>query len=265
VLRSSAGGLGGGDALRDGSAGEFRRGLLIGVAVAAVLVVAPVTLEQRGRSPASWRCPHWCGWVPSPTASIYGTGQSFWRSTANAPDGPGSHCSRLGAAPHWQCGRIMVADRTTDPALAAVGVPLLPLAAATVASAAAMTLMVIPVRTGPGLRETGLPPASRRSPRSPRHRPAGVTRNPGSHRPFTVSVFGDSIGWTWMHYFPDAWIRLPRPHRRRLQPGAGTRIGISAKRLSSVRNATPGPVGGRRRSARTSRTSRCWLSAAGRP
>ena len=31
-----------------GSAGEFRRGLLIGVAIAAVIVIAPVAMEQRG-------------------------------------------------------------------------------------------------------------------------------------------------------------------------------------------------------------------------
>ncbi|OOK76407.1 hypothetical protein BZL30_4300 [Mycobacterium kansasii] len=37
-------------------------------------------------------------------------------------------------------------------------VPLLPLAAATVATAAAATMLVVPVATGPGLREVGLPP-----------------------------------------------------------------------------------------------------------
>ena len=37
-------------------------------------------------------------------------------------------------------------------------VPLLPLAAATVASAAAATLLVVPVGIGPGLHEPGLPP-----------------------------------------------------------------------------------------------------------
>jgi len=85
-----------------GSAGEFRHGLLIAVAVAAVLVVAPVTLEQRGAIARILALPHWSGWAPSLTASICGTGQSFWRSAANTPGCPGSRCSRLGAEPRWQ-------------------------------------------------------------------------------------------------------------------------------------------------------------------
>ena len=30
----------------------------------------------------------------------------------------------------------------------------------------------------------------------------GASRLRDPNRPFTVSVFGDSIGWTWMHYLP---------------------------------------------------------------
>ncbi len=83
------------------------------------------------------------------------------------------------------------------------GVPLLPLAAATVASAAAVTLMVIPVNTGPGLRETGLPPGlSAVAAVSPSPPGNSHPRPRDPKRPFTVSVFGDSIGWTWMHYLP---------------------------------------------------------------
>jgi hypothetical protein len=67
-----------------------------------------------------------------------------------------------------------------------------------------VTLLVIPVGTGTGLREAGLPPGvsavAAVSPATPGgSRPVGP-RNP--NRPFTVSVFGDSIGWTWMHFLP---------------------------------------------------------------
>ena len=104
--------------------------------------------------------------------------------------------------------------------------PLLPLAAATVASAAAVTLLVVPVGTGPGLREVGLPPGvsavaavSPSPPGAGQPVPAPGPRDP--NRPFTVSVFGDSIGWTWMHYLPPTpGFAVPRPHRHRMQPGA---------------------------------------------
>ena len=84
-------------------------------------------------------------------------------------------------------------------------VPLLPLAAATVASAAAATMLVVPVGTGPALREVGLPPGvsavAAVSP-SPPGQPAPAPGPRDPNQPFTVSVFGDSIGWTMMHYLP---------------------------------------------------------------
>jgi hypothetical protein len=54
------------------------------------------------------------------------------------------------------------------------------------------------------LREPGLPPdvsavAAVSAAQPGGSRPVGP-RDPS--RPFTVSVFGDSIGWTWMHYLP---------------------------------------------------------------
>jgi hypothetical protein len=61
--------------------------------------------------------------------------------------------------------------------------------------------LVIPVGAGPGLREVGLPPGvSAVAAVSPS--PPGPSRPRDANRPFTVSVFGDSIGWTWMHYLP---------------------------------------------------------------
>jgi hypothetical protein len=67
-------------------------------------------------------------------------------------------------------------------------------------------LLVVPVGTGPGLQEVGLPPgvsavaAVSPSPPGGSHPGPSGPRDP--NRPFTVSVFGDSIGWTWMHYLP---------------------------------------------------------------
>jgi peptidoglycan/LPS O-acetylase OafA/YrhL len=188
-----------------GSAREFRHGLLIGVAIAAVLVVASVSMEQRGAvarilalRPLVWLGTisygvylwHWpiflalngerTGWAGFP---LFATRCAVTVAVA--------------AASWWL---IEQPIRRWRPAR----VQLLPLAAATVASAAAVTLLVVPVGTGPGLREAGLPPdvsaVAAVSPSPPAgSRPVGP-RDP--NRPFTVSVFGDSIGWTWMHYLP---------------------------------------------------------------
>jgi peptidoglycan/LPS O-acetylase OafA/YrhL len=187
-----------------GSAGEFRRGLLIGVAVAAVLVVAPVTLEQRGAIARILALPPlvWLG------AISYGVYLWHWpiflalNGERTGWSGLSLFAARCGAtlavaAASWWL--IEQPIRRWRPS----GVPLLPLAAATVASAAAMTLMVIPVRTGPGLRETGLPPGLSAVAAVAPSPPSGSHPKPRDpHRPFTVSVFGDSIGWTWMHYLP---------------------------------------------------------------
>jgi hypothetical protein len=89
-----------------------------------------------------------------------------------------------------------------------VRVPLLPLAGATVASAVAATLLLVPVRPEQGaVRESSLPPGvsavAAVSPSPPANFVAAAPaaqRDP--NRPFTVSVFGDSIAWTLMHYLP---------------------------------------------------------------
>jgi peptidoglycan/LPS O-acetylase OafA/YrhL len=188
-----------------GSAREFRHGLLIAVAVAAVLVVAPVALEQRGLIARilAWRPLVWLG------AISYGVYLWHWpiflalngeRTGWEGPPLFAARCAATVAVAGASWWLIEQPIRRWRPAR----VPLLPLAAATVASAAAVTLLVVPVGTGPGLREFGLPPgvsavaAVSPSPPGESH-PAGP-RDP--NRPFTVSVFGDSIGWTWMHYLP---------------------------------------------------------------
>ncbi|MCV6968592.1 acyltransferase family protein [Mycobacterium bohemicum] len=187
-----------------GAAGEFRHGLLSGVAIAAVLVIAPVALEQRGAvaRALAWRPLVWLGTIS------YGVYLWHWpiflalngerTGWAGLPLFA-ARCAATVAAAGASWWLIEQPIRRWRPAR----VPLLPLAAATVASAAAITLLVVPVGTGPGLREPGLPPGvsavAAVSPSPPGgSRPA--PRDP--NRPFTVSVFGDSIGWTWMHYLP---------------------------------------------------------------
>ncbi len=185
-----------------GASGEFRHGLLIGVAIAAVVVIAPVALEQRGAVARVLALPPlvWLGTISYgvylwhwPIFLVLNGERTGWAGLPLFA----ARCAAtvvVAAASYWVLEQPI---RRWRPAR----VPLLPLAAATVASAAAVTLLVVPVGTGPGLREVGLPPGvSAVAAVSPS--PPGETRPRDPHRPFTVSVFGDSIGWTWMHYLP---------------------------------------------------------------
>ncbi|VAZ70763.1 O-acetyltransferase OatA [Mycobacterium kansasii] len=191
-----------------GSVTEFRHGLLLGVAVAAVFVVAPVAIEQRGAVARllAWRPLVWLGTI---SYGIYLWHWPIFLALNGERTGWtgfklfGVRCAitvALAAASWWL---IEQPIRRWRPAR----VPLLPLAAATVATAAAATMLVVPVATGPGLREVGLPPgvsavaAVSPSPPGP-SRPGPNTGPRDPNRPFTVSVFGDSIGWTMMHYLP---------------------------------------------------------------
>lgn len=182
-----------------GSANEFRHGLLIAVAVAAVLVVAPVTLEQRGAIARilAWRLLVWLGTISYgiylwhwPIFLTLNGERTGWSGAALFAARCGATVAVAGAS-RWL---IEQPIRRWRP----VRVRLLPLAVATVATAAAATMFVVPMETGPGLSEVGLPPGvsavAAVSPSPP------APRDP--HRPFTVSVFGDSIGWTLMHYLP---------------------------------------------------------------
>ncbi|OMB97990.1 hypothetical protein A5739_01895 [Mycobacterium colombiense] len=185
-----------------GASGEFRHGLLIGVAIAAVIVIAPVALEQRGlvARALALRPLVWLGTIS------YGVYLWHWpiflalNGERTGWSGLPLFAARCGAtlvlaaASYWLLEQPIRRWRPSR-------VPLLPLAAATVASAAAVTLLVVPVGTGPALREVGLPPGvSAVAAVSPS--PPGGSRPRDANRPFTVSVFGDSIGWTWMHYLP---------------------------------------------------------------
>ena len=192
--------------LATGSAREFHAGLFIAVAVAAVIVVAPVALEQRG-------------WI----ARILAVRPMVWLGTISYgiylwhwPIFLVLNGDRTG----WSGVRLFAARCAITLAVATVSwwvieqpvqrwrpilVPLLPLAGATLASAAAVTFLVVPVGVGPGglgvspnvsavAAVSPSPPIGQREAQGP------AQRDP--HRPFTVSVFGDSIGWTLMHYLP---------------------------------------------------------------
>jgi hypothetical protein len=193
-----------------GSAREFRSGLLTAVAVAAVLVIAPVALDQRG-----------------PVAAVLAWGPLAWLGTI-------SYGVYLW---HWPIFLVLNGERTGWSGLSLFAVrcaatlavstvswwvieqpvrkwrpervPLLPLAGATAVTAAAVTLLVVPVvpKTGNGPLASSLPPGVSPvavvSPSPPQGvRAAGAVGHRDPNRPFTVSVFGDSIGWTLMHFLP---------------------------------------------------------------
>lgn len=187
-----------------GSAEEFRGGLLTVVAVAAIAVIAPVALHQRGvvARALSWSPLVWLGtisygvylwhWPVFLVLNGQRTGWSGWELFA-------ARCAAtvlLAALSWWVLEQPI---RRWRPAQ----VPLLPLGAAVSGTAVAVTVLVVPVVDRP-TAVTGLAPevaaAAAVSPSPPNRRPAPRRHDP--NRPRTVSVFGDSIGWTVMHYLP---------------------------------------------------------------
>ena len=193
-----------------GSAHEFHDGLLTAVAIAAVLVIAPVALDQRGPVAAvlAWRPLVWLGTISYgvylwhwPIFLVLNGARTGWSGLSLF----GVRCAATLAVSIVSWWAIEQPVRRWRPVL----VPLLPLAGATAATAAAVTMVVVPVtpRHGGGPVNSSLPPGvsqvavvSPSPPKEPRPAHAVAQRDP--HRPFTVSVFGDSIGWTLMHYLP---------------------------------------------------------------
>lgn len=183
-----------------GSAGEFRNGLLIVVAVAAVVVIAGVALEQNG--PVAWVL----STPPLVALGVISYGVYLW---------------------HWPIFLVLTGERTgwTGYALfgvrcavtlaVAVGswwlierpirrwrpvhVPQLRLAAATMATAVAVAVAVVPVGTRIDQSSPDITQAALVAPVETVR--VGAPSHPGP-RQHTVSVFGDSIAWTVMRYLP---------------------------------------------------------------
>ncbi len=186
-----------------GSAREFRAGLLIVVALAAVLVVAPVALDQV--SPVAralaWRPLVWLGaisygvylWHWPIFLALNGerTGWSGWPLFA-------LRCAAtvaVAAASWWLLEQPI---RLWRPVI----VPMLPLAGATAATAAAVTMLVLPVGAKPVDMPVGpdVDSAALISPEVPVEvKSAAGIPTPGAKR---VAVFGDSVAWTLMRYLP---------------------------------------------------------------
>ena len=186
-----------------GAAREFRGGLLIIVAMAAVLVVAPVALEQGGpvARVLAWRPLVWLGaisygvylWHWPIFLALNGerTGWSGWSLFA-------LRCAAtiaVAAASWWLLEQPI---RRWRPVI----VPMLPLAGATAATAAAVTMLVLPVgvKPGDGHPTSDIDSAALVLPEVPVEVTSPSGQRPAGTR--TVAVFGDSIAWTLMRYLP---------------------------------------------------------------
>lgn len=190
--------------LATGSADQFRHGLLLVVAMGAVLVVAPVALDQDGYVARA------LAWYPLVTLGVISYGVYLW---------------------HWPIFLILNGERTglsgwsllalrcaVTIAVSWVSwwaieqpvrhwrpqhVPMLRLSAATVATAAVVTLTVVPVGapTRPAVPDVTAAVAEvdvgAERPVAVGSPPARLA--PGTH---TIAVFGDSVAWTLMRYLP---------------------------------------------------------------
>ncbi|WP_407666299.1 acyltransferase family protein [Mycobacterium pinniadriaticum] len=183
-----------------GSAAEFRHGLLTVVAVAAVAVIAPVALEQRG--PVAWVL----STPPLVALGVISYGVYLWhwpiflvltgeRTGWSGYALFGARCviTVLVAAGSWWV--IERPVRRWRP----VHVPQLRLAAATIATAVAIAVVVVPVGTRIDPRSPDVAQAALISPVETVRVAPPLHSGPREH---TVSVFGDSIGWTIMRYLP---------------------------------------------------------------
>ena len=189
--------------LATGSAQEFHRGLLIVVAAAAILVIASVALEQDGPVARLLALPPLVGlgaisygvylwhWPIFLVVNGERTGTTGWELFA-------LRCAATIAVATVVWWAVEQPVRRWRP----VAVPMLPLAAATAATAAVVTMTVLPVGLRPGESARGpqIDSAALIAPEIPvevstpvRHRAPGETR---------VVVFGDSIAWALMRYLP---------------------------------------------------------------
>ncbi len=191
-----------------GAADEFRLGLLPAAAAAAVMVVAPVALDRGGPVARVLACRPlvWLGaisygvylwhWPVFLVLSGERTGWSGWSLFA-------LRCAVTVAVAAVSWWIVEQPVRRWRPST----VPMLRLAAATVATAAVLTVMVVPVGLEPGdsLADSGVPEMASVAQALPEvpveiGTPPDATRlPPGTRR---VAVFGDSVAWTLMRYLP---------------------------------------------------------------
>lgn len=184
-----------------GAAADFRGGLLIIVALAAVLVVGAVAMDQDGpvARVLAWRplvllgaisygvyLWHWPIFLALSGERTGLTGGSLFALRCAATLG-------VAALSWWLLEQPI---RRWRPVM----VPMLPLAGATAATAAVITMTVLPVGVQPRPAPApSIDSAALVAPEVPVEVRRPPDRDPGAR---SVAVFGDSVAWTVMRYLP---------------------------------------------------------------
>ncbi len=178
-----------------GGVGDFRHGTLFLVAVAAVAVIVPAALDQDGTVARLLACKPlvWLGAISYgvylwhwPVFLLFSGERTGW---SGFPLFVVRCVVTIGLAyASWRF--VEQPIRRWRP----VRVPLLSLAGATVATAIAVTVVVVPTDQGQISTAAAV--------QSPLERSVLVAQRQNANRGRVVSVFGDSVGWTLMRFLP---------------------------------------------------------------
>jgi peptidoglycan/LPS O-acetylase OafA/YrhL len=187
--------------LATGDARDFRHGLLLVAALAAVFVVGAVALDQDGPVARA------LAWRPLVRLGAISYGIYLWHWPI--------FLALSGERTGWSGWSLFVLRCAATVVVAAVSwrlleqpirqwrpmiVPMLPLAGATAATAAVITMTVLPVGVKPGpVTSPVIDSAALVAPEVPVEVRRPTDRDPGTR---TVAVFGDSVAWTMMRYLP---------------------------------------------------------------